>query len=362
MLKPIIRRARRALFVTSRSITVAGLCVCLGGCPSLPTQGENTFGMAFVHVPAGSFPMGCGESDDQCLYDEKPRHLVTVSQPFYLGKFEVTQAQWAAVMGTRPGAFRGDDLPVENVSWDDAQEFIRRLNALEGTDKYRLPTEAEWEYAARAGTMTKFSFDAARAGEYAWYWDDSGNTTHPVGEKLPNPLGLHDMHGNVWEWVRDWYGDDEYGRRLAASPGNPLRGTNSPLKDEKGFSADPSGPPEGAFRVLRGGGWSNDLRYLRSAHRHGYPPGVRRANVGFRVAISDGHKGLKKIKEAKEAAARALRPEAADGQPEKPSLPQTPQIEMPDLPQIRMPEPQLPSIPAPQIEVPPIRLELPSFP
>ncbi|MDR0633472.1 MAG: formylglycine-generating enzyme family protein, partial [Azoarcus sp.] len=244
----------------------------------------------------------------------------------------------------------------------EAQEFIRRLNALENTDKYRLPTEAEWEYAARAGTMTKFSFDAAHAGEYAWYWDNADSATHPVGEKLPNPLGLHDMHGNVWEWVQDWYGDDWYARLLASSPGNPLRGTNSSLKDEKGFSIDPSGPPEGAFRVLRGGGWSNDLRYLRSAHRHGYPPGVRRPNVGFRVVMSAGHKGLKAIEEAKDAAARALQPEAAGSQPGKPSFPQTPRFEMPELPQIETPEVQLPSIPAPQIEVPPIKLQLPSFP
>ncbi|MDR3212512.1 MAG: formylglycine-generating enzyme family protein [Azoarcus sp.] len=360
MLKTVLQRALCALWKASRLLAAAGLCVGLTGCPSLPRHGENTFGMAFVYVPAGSFPMGCGESDDGCLYDEKPRHLVTIGQPFYLGQYEVTQTQWEAVMGTRPSAFKGDDLPVENVSWNDAQEFIRRLNALENTDKYRLPTEAEWEYAARAGTMTKFSFDAAHAGEYAWYWDNAGGAPHPVGQKLPNPLGLHDMHGNVWEWVQDWYGEDGYARLLALSPGNPLRGTTSLLKDEKGFSMNPSGPPEGTFRVLRGGGWSNDLRYLRSAHRHGYPPGVRRPNVGFRVALSADHAGLKAIEAAEDAAAQALPPGAADAQPGQPA-PQAPQIKTPELPQIKAPDFQLPSIPKPQIEVPPIKLQLPSF-
>jgi formylglycine-generating enzyme required for sulfatase activity len=370
MLKAFLQCAPRALWeVLPRMAAAAGLCICLGGCPSLPpAEGVNTLGMAFVYVPAGSFPMGCGESDDSCFYEEKPRHLVTISQPFYLGKYEVTQAQWAAVMGTQPNMFKGDNFPMENVSWHEAQEFIRRLNAMESTDKYRLPTEAEWEYAARAGTMTKFSFDVSYAGQYAWFGDNSDNTTHPVGVRLPNPLGLYDMHGNVWEWVQDWYGDDWYARLLASSPLNPLRGTNSPLKDEKGFSMDPSGPPEGTFRVLRGGGWSNDIRYLRSAHRHGFPPDARRGNVGFRVFMSVG-KGLKKVEKTEDdVAARAAPPGAANGQaagalsPDAPvKTPEAPRIQMPEIqtPEIQTPEIQTPEIQTPSIEVPPIKLRLP---
>ncbi|MDR2092567.1 MAG: formylglycine-generating enzyme family protein [Azoarcus sp.] len=365
MLKTVSRHISGYFRIASRLLVAAGFCSCLTGCPSLPVEGVNTLGMEFVYVPAGSFPMGCGESDDSCLYDEKPRHLVTISQPFYLGKYEVTQAQWATVMGTQPNAFKGDNLPMENVSWNEAQEFIRRLNALESTDKYRLPTEGEWEYAARAGTMTKFSFDAAYAGQYAWFWDNSGNTTHPVGEKLPNPLGLHDMHGNVWEWVEDWYADDWYARLLAASPPNPLRGTKSPLKDEKGFSMDPSGPPEGTFRVLRGGGWSNDLRYLRSAHRHGYPPDARRSNVGFRVLMSATRRGLKKLEKAKEAATDVVKDAPAQARP--PGMEPPASAPSPDMPQIRMPEikapeikmPEMPKIEVPEIQLPPVKLKLP---
>jgi formylglycine-generating enzyme required for sulfatase activity len=306
-------------------------------------EGVNSIGMMFVHVPAGSFPMGCGESDDACLHDEKPRHLVTIKQPFYLGRFEVTQGQWAAVMGTRPSTFKGDDLPVENVSWNDAQEFIRRLNALEKTDKYRLPTEAEWEYAARAGSMTKFSFDATSAGEYAWFWDNSNSMTHPVGEKLPNPLGVYDMHGNVWEWVQDWYGEDWYVYLLASSPGNPLRGTQSRLKDEQGLAINPSGPSEGIYRVLRGGSWSNDLRYLRSAHRHGYPPNVRRANLGFRLAISDGFGDLKKVE------AMSSRPVR---QPPPAQQPPASHVQQQPPPAQQQPPAQPPRIEVPGIEVP----------
>jgi formylglycine-generating enzyme required for sulfatase activity len=373
MLKTFLQRAPCVLWkASSRVAAVTGLCICLGGCPSLPTEGVNTLGMAFVYVPAGSFPMGCGESDDSCMYEEKPRHLVTINQHFYLGKYEVTQAQWAAVMGTQPNMFKGDNLPMENISWNEAQEFIRRLNAMESTNKYRLPTEAEWEYAARAGTMTKFSFDASNAGQYAWFGDNSDNTTHPVGVKLPNPLGLHDMHGNVWEWVQDWYGDDWYARLLAASPLNPLRGTKSSLRGEKGHTVDPSGPPEGTFRVLRGGGWSNDLRYLRSAHRHGFPPDTRRGNVGFRVFMSVGN-GLKEMGKTGDAVSPAAPPGAGNGQttgapsrnvPAKTS--EAPRITIPDIqtpeiqmPEVQMPEIQTPEIQTPSIEVPPIRLRLP---
>jgi formylglycine-generating enzyme required for sulfatase activity len=165
----------------------------------------NIIGMEFVLIPAGSFTMGDdGESADD---DEKPRHRVTISQPFYLGKYEVTQMQWAVVMGNNPSRFKELSNPVENVSWNDVQEFIRRLNQmLLGARKYRLPTEAEWEYAARAGTTSAYSFgdDAGNLYRYAWYKGNSEDKTHPVGQRDPNAWGLHDMHGNVWEWVEDW--------------------------------------------------------------------------------------------------------------------------------------------------------------
>jgi formylglycine-generating enzyme required for sulfatase activity len=184
-----------------------------------------------------------------------------------LGKYEVTQQQWMAVMGDNPSKFKGRSNPVEQVSWDDVQDFIRRLNQKEGTNKYRLPTEAEWEYAARAGTTSTWSFgdDASDTGRYAWYRD---NRTHPVGQKQPNAWGLHDMHGNAYEWVQDWYDDGYYAR----SPGT-----------------DPKGPSTGAFRVLRGGGWGDSARFLRSASRSYNAPDSRPGDLGFRLAFSPSH-------------------------------------------------------------------------
>ena len=134
---------------------------------------------------------------------EQSAHRIEISQAFYLGKYEVTQAQWKDVMGKNPSGFKGDNRPVEEVSWEDVQEFIRRLNAREQGVTYRLPTEAEWEYAARAGSTTAYSFgdDTLQLGEYAWYWENADGTTHPVGQLKPNAWGLYDMHGNVWEWV-----------------------------------------------------------------------------------------------------------------------------------------------------------------
>jgi len=158
--------------------------------PATPKTQRNSLGMEFVLIPAGTFQMGSNDSD--AYDDEKPVHTVRITQPFYLGKYEVTQGQWQAVMGNNPSKFTGDaNWPVENVSWDDVQEFIRRLNAREGGATYRLPTEAEWEYAARAGTTTRWSFgdDASQLGRYAWYDGNAGGQTHPVGQLQPNPGG-----------------------------------------------------------------------------------------------------------------------------------------------------------------------------
>jgi formylglycine-generating enzyme required for sulfatase activity len=161
--------------------------------------------MEFVLIAAGALQMG--SNDREAFNDEKPVHTVRLTQPFYLGKYEVTQSQWQTVMGNNPSHFTpsqfpGDpNRPVENVSWDDVQEFIRRLNAREGGVTYRLPTEAEWEYAARAGTTTRWSFgdEESQLSRYAWHGENADGQTHPVGQLRPNPWGLYDMHGNVWE-------------------------------------------------------------------------------------------------------------------------------------------------------------------
>ena len=181
---------------------------------SLSLSGDtftNSLGMQFKRIPAGEFDMGSTDGDS----DERPVHRVRISRDFYLGIHEVTQAEYRAVTGKSPSNFKGDDLPVEKVSWEEANEFCRLLTERERTAGglpsgmvYRLPTEAEWEYAARAGTTTKYCFgdDESGLGEYAWYGGNSGSTTHPVGQKRPNAWGLYDMHGNVWEWCQDWYG------------------------------------------------------------------------------------------------------------------------------------------------------------
>jgi formylglycine-generating enzyme required for sulfatase activity len=215
--------------------------------------------MDFVLIPAGTFKMGSDTGDS----DEKPVHEVRLSKAFYLGKHEVTQGQWQAVMGSNPSYFKGEaTLPVEQVSWEDVQEFLRKLNAKEGGTKYRLPTEAEWEYAARAGSTTAYSFgnDERQLGDYAWYFANSGSKTHPVGQKKPNAWGLYDMHGNVWEWVQDWYGPYS-----------------------AGSAVDPAGPSSGSRRVFRGGSWIFDARLCRSAYRYRVTPGSRIHYLGVRL-------------------------------------------------------------------------------
>jgi formylglycine-generating enzyme required for sulfatase activity len=176
----------------------------------------------------------------------------------------VTQAQWEAVMGSNPSNFKGPDRPVETVSWDDCQAFIKKLNA-KGDAQYRLPTEAEWEYACRAGTTTAYYFgdDAGRLGDYAWYTGNSGYETHPTGQKKPNIWGLHDMHGNVWEWCQDWWHDNYQG---------------APSDDNAWES------PAGQFRVLRGASWNFNPRDCRSANRYYSTPHNRYCGVGFRLA------------------------------------------------------------------------------
>ena len=197
-------------------------------------------GIEFVWIPAGDFRMG--STSRHADSEEKPVTRVRISRGFYLGKYEVTQGQWEGVMGSNPSRFKncGGNCPVERVSWDDVQEFIRKLNGKSGGRRYRLPTEAEWEYAARGGTtadtyagdLTNPRGNDPVLNRIAWYRENSGRRTHPVGRKAPNGWGLHDMLGNVWEWVGDWYGD---------YPG--------------GTVTDPSGPGSGSYRVIRGGSW-----------------------------------------------------------------------------------------------------------
>ncbi len=230
---------------------------------------KNSIGMDFVRIEAGAFQMG---SEASGADDEKPVHWVRISQPFDLSTYEVTQKQWKAVVGDdkNPSDFKGDDRPVESVSWHDVQTFIEKLNEKEGTDVYRLPTEAEWEYAARAGTRTTYHFgdDDSQLGKYAWYWENAGRETHPVGKKEPNAWGLYDMYGNVWEWVSDWY--EKYPTITAEAT-------------EATAVVDPVGPVSGSNRVIRGGGWGHDARSCRSAFRTCWLPGSANRDFGFRL-------------------------------------------------------------------------------
>jgi formylglycine-generating enzyme required for sulfatase activity len=238
-----------------------------------PVSLTNSIGMKFVLIPAGSFMMGSPPTELEREYHEGPRHRVVISRPFYLQTTEVTQAQYRKIMSQNPSRFQGcDQCPVERVLYDDAREFIRRLNAREKTNRYRLPTEAEWEYACRAGTTTPFSFGATISPDQANYnghvaygpgrkgvWRKK---TTPAGSFPPNGWGLHDMHGNVWEWCRDWWGEHYY--------------SHSPTRDPQGSSTDD-------YRVLRGGAWESVPEALRSAHRNPVPPDIPSSGNGFRV-------------------------------------------------------------------------------
>jgi formylglycine-generating enzyme required for sulfatase activity len=225
--------------------------------------------LELVLIPAGEFKMGRSEGDKEEAFDMwvPPQHRVRITKPFYLGKYQVTQEQWEAVMGSNPSHFKGPKNPVETVSWDDCQRFLEKLNAQvrAGECKFQLPSEAQWEYACRAGSKTKYCFgdDETRLGDCAWYDKNSSNTTHPVGAKKPNAWGLYDMHGNVFEWCTDWWQDGHY--------------YESPVDD-------PTGAPTGSGRVIRGGGWNSTARYCQSGSRDGEPPGYGFSSLGLRVA------------------------------------------------------------------------------
>jgi formylglycine-generating enzyme required for sulfatase activity len=260
------------------TVTVV-LATCLGCAEAVLAQSDkeitNSIGMKLVLIPKGTFMMGSPESEEG-RYEDEVQHEVTLTKDFYLGVTEVTQAQYQKVMGENPSHFQGDKVqsessnhPVERVSWEDAVDFCKKLSELPEEKKagrvYRLPTEAEWEYACRAGSKAAYGFGDERdsLGDYAWFMQNLGGKTHRVGEKKPNAWGLYDMHGNIWEWCNDSYG--EY---------------------PKGAVSDPTGSREGSIRVIRGGGWGDVAASCRSADRDGNGPSFRIFCNGFRVALS----------------------------------------------------------------------------
>ena len=188
--------------------------------------------LEMLPIPAGEFQMGSSDSDAYATPSEKPRHRVRITRPFHLGKYPITQQQWEAVMGTNPSRFKFAENPVESVNWNDCQEFLKKLNAMKRSAitralgpaaQFRLPTDAQWEYACRAGSTTQFSFgdDAALLGEYAWYGANSGSYMHPVGAKKPNAWGLYDMHGNARQWCADWFDFHYYEHSPTDDPTGP---------------------------------------------------------------------------------------------------------------------------------------------
>ena len=248
---------------------------------SAVTYSKNDLGMEFVMVPPGEFQMGCSEGakPNECSRDEKPRHRVQITKAFEIGKTEVTGKQWQAVMGSDPSAFKGENLPVEQVTFAQVQEFLTKLNARSDGFLYRLPTEAEWEYAARAGTADQY---AGSLHDMAWYNDGASAArgsgafqnenspvglllaeTHPVATKSPNAWGIYDMRGNVAEWVADFYDPGYY--------------SNSP-------AADPKGPGSGDGRVVRGGSFRVYPWLTRVSLRTVFPETYSFYDVGFRVA------------------------------------------------------------------------------
>ena len=230
---------------------------------SIPVKNGITIDM--VKVEAGTFMMGATSEMQNPYGDEKPVHQVTLINDYYIGKYEVTQALWKTVMGSNSSKFKGDNLPVEQVSWNDCQEFIGKLNGLTGK-KFRLPTEAEWEYAARGGKKSRgYQYSgSSNISDVAWYDGNSGSKTHPVGTKQANELGLYDMTGNVWEWCQDWYYS-----YVSSSQTNP------------------TGAVSGSSRVRRGGSWSSLAKYCRSSYRNFGTSDCRYYYLGLRLVLSE---------------------------------------------------------------------------
>jgi len=300
--KVVDKKARKVSRRTKVGIAVIAACLAAGGLWYY-TAGQrhwqetvldlgNGVKMRLVLIPAGKFMMGSPATEAGRGSEEGPQHEVTISNPFYMGVFEVTQEQYEQVMGVNPSNFKGAKNPVETVFWDDAVEFCRKLSAKTGK-KVMLPTEARWEYACRAGTTTAFyTGDALKPGQANAYFSQTSNPgvwdtimawvgkflpqkaktdqATAAGSFSPNGFGLYDMHGNVFEWCSDWY-NDSY--------------ANLPAGQAGAKNQDPTGPDSGSARVLRGGSWCPYLQHCRSASRNWYSPDYRYITIGFRVAV-----------------------------------------------------------------------------
>ena len=248
---------------TNTSSSVASGTSSSGNTITIPVKNDISIDM--VRVEAGTFTMGATAEMKHPDDDEKPVHQVTLTNDYYIGKYEVTQALWQTVMGNNPSRFKGDNLPVEKVSWDDCSEFISKLNTITGKT-FRLPTEAEWEYAARGGKKSRgYQYSGSNnISDVAWYDGNSGNKTHAVGSKQANELGIYDMTGNVWEWCQDWKGSYS-----------------------SSSQTNPTGADSGSYRVIRGGSWGHAARSCRSSYRFNGTPDSRGSNLGLRLVLSE---------------------------------------------------------------------------
>ena len=248
---------------TNTTVSTATGSTLSGNTITIPVK--NGISIDMVRVEAGTFTMGATPEMENPYDDEKPTHQVTLTNDYYIGKYEVTQALWKAVMGNNPSKFKGDNLPVEQVSWNDCQEFISKLNRITGKT-FRLPTEAEWEYAARGGNKSRgYQYSgSSNLSDVAWYYDNSESRTHAVGSKQSNELGIYDMTGNVWEWCHDWKG-----------------------YYSSSSQTNPTGAASGSHRVRRGGSWLYYARFCRSSYRGGSSPDCRDCDLGLRLVLSE---------------------------------------------------------------------------
>ena len=251
------------VLTTNASSSVASGASLSGNTIIIPVKDGISIDM--IRVEAGTFTMGATTEMKDPWDDEKPTHQVTLTNDYYIGKYEVTQALWKAVMGKNPSNFKGDNLPVEEVSWNDCQKFISKLNSITGKT-FRLPTEAEWEYAARGGKKSRgYQYSGSNnLSDVAWYTDNSGSKTHTVGSKQANELGIYDMSGNVYEWCQDWKGSYSSSSQV-----------------------NPTGDNSGSFRVNRGGCWNNAARFCRSSFRSYDSPDFRYIGLGLRLVLSE---------------------------------------------------------------------------
>ena len=254
------------VLTTNSSSSVASGSSLSGSTITIPVKKGISIDM--VRVEAGTFTMGAAPEFPEMKdpdNDEKPAHQVTLTNDYYIGKYEVTQALWQAVMGNNPSEFKGDKLPVEQVSWYDCQDFLSKLNSITGKT-FRLPTEAEWEYAARGGKKSRgYQYSGSNnISDVAWYYYSNGSKTRAVGTKQPNELGIYDMSGNVWEWCQDWKGSYSSSSQV-----------------------NPTGANSGSYRVFRGGSWLYSARFCRSSFRSNNTPGYRNDNLGLRLVLSE---------------------------------------------------------------------------